>query len=166
MLQIREEVFYRQQMELVLRVTFPRGAMGATSGITISLTDRDSVMQVNPERIEWEYSDHPANDAQVRDTSVDLSVAQRYAAQAREEAAELNRIDELEKARSVLMATARRIREYAGRDPEMRRLVHELEALARRHRERFDEHSLKRERFESYSIREAKDLLGRKMRMP
>ena len=97
---------------------------------------------------------------------MDLSVAQRYAAQAREEAAELNRIDELEKARSVLLATARRIREYAGRDPEMRRLVHELEQLAHRHRERFDEHSLKRERFESYRVRESKDSSGRKMRTP
>ena len=161
-----DDLVSRQQMEVVLRVTFPRGAMGASSGINITLTDRDAVLQMASERIEWEYTDHPANDAQVRDQSVDLSVAQRYAAQAREEAAELNRIGELEKARGVLVATARRIREYAGRDPEMRRLVHELEQLAHRHRERFDEHSLKRERFESYSIRESKDLLGRKMRTP
>ncbi len=161
-----DDLVSRQQVDAVLRVTFPRGAMGASSGISVSLADRDGVLQVRPERIEWEYADHPANDAQVRDQSVDLAVAQRYAAQAREEAAELNRIGELEKARSVLLATARRIKEYAGHDPEMRRLVRELEQLAHRHRERFDQYSLKRERFESYNIREAKDLLGRKMRMP
>jgi len=93
-------------------------------------------------------------------------VAQRYAARAREEAAELNRAGELEKARSVLRATARRIREYAGHNPEMRRLVHELERTATRHRERFEAHELKDERFASYNIRESKSALGRKLRMP
>lgn len=161
-----DDLVSRQQVDVVLRVTFPRGAMGASSGISVSLTDRDGTLQVRAERIEWEYADHPANDAQVRDQSVDLAVAQRYAAQAREEAAELNRIGELEKARGVLRATARRIEEYAGHDPEMRRLVQDLEELTHRHRERFDQYSLKRERFESYRIHEAKDLLGRKMRMP
>ena len=161
-----DDLVSRQQMELVLRVTFPRGAMGASSGISISLTDRDGVMQVNPERIEWEYSDHPANDTQVRDTSVDLSVAQRYAAQAREEAAELNRIGELEKARSVLMATARRIREYARHDRQMLELVRELERHTERHHRRFEAYELKRERFESYNVHEAKSALGRKLRTP
>ena len=161
-----DDLVSRQQMELVLSVTFPRGAMGASSGINIGLTDRDGVLQVHPQRIEWEYADHDTNDAQARDEEVDLAVAQRYAARAREEAAELNRAGELEKARSVLRATARRIREYAGRNQQMLELVRELERTATRHHERFEGHELKHERFASYNIREAKSALGRKLRAP
>jgi len=161
-----DDLVSRQQMELVLSVTFPRGAMGASSGISIGLADRDGVLQIRPVRIEWEYTDHPANDAQVRDQSVDLVVAQRYAARAREEAAELNRAGELEKARGVLRATARRIREYAGHDPQMLGLVRDLERTAMRHNDRMEMSALKAERFAAYTVHEAKDRLGRKMRMP
>jgi Ca-activated chloride channel family protein len=159
-----DDLVSRQQMELVLRVTFPRGAVGATSGLSVQLTDRDGVLQVRPVWVDWEYADHDANDAQRRDEEVDLAVAQRYAARAREEAAELNRAGDLERARGVLLATARRIKEYAGHNPQMRELVRELERTAVRHRDRLERSALKGERFEAYNIREAKDLLGRKLR--
>lgn len=161
-----DDLVSNQHLELVLRATFPRGALGSSVGLTLGLTDRDGVLQVRPERVEWAYADHAANDAQERDSDVDVSVAQRYAARAREEAAELNRAGDLEKARGVLLATARRIREYAGHDPRLHDIVQELQQAAVRHRERFDAMSLKMERAGAYNVREAKDMLGRKMRRP
>jgi len=161
-----DDLVSNQQLELVLRVTFPRGAIGVSAGLTVGLSDRDGVLQVRPERMEWEFGDHAANDAQRRESDVDVSVAQRYAARAREEAAELNRAGDLERARGVLLATARRIREYAGHDQRLHDLVRELEQTAVRHRARFEAHELKGERAGAYNIREAKDLLGRKLRAP
>ena len=160
-----DDLVSRQQVELVLRVTFPRDVVGATCGLTARLTDRDGSLRVEPARVGWEYADHPKNDAQRRDAGVDLAVAGRYAARAREDAAELNRGGELEKARATLLATARRIREYAGPDPQMLQLVHELEQTADRHRARFAAHELKGERFAAYSRREAKDIMGRRVRV-
>lgn len=161
-----DDLVSNQELELVLRVTFPRGTLGASSGVTLGLTDRDGVLQVRPERVEWEYADHAANDTQRRETDVDVSVAQRYAARAREEAAELNRAGDLERARRVLQTTAQRIREYAGHNPLLLELVQELERTEVRHRDRFDAVSLKMERAGAYNVREAKDMLGRKMRRP
>ena len=161
-----DDLVSNQELELVLRVTFPRGTLGASSGITLGLSDRDGVLQVRPERVEWEYADHAANDTQRRETDVDVSVAQRYAARAREEAAELNRAGDLERARRVLQTTAQRIREYAGHNPQLLDLAQELERTAVRHRDRFDAVSLKMERAGAYNVREAKDMLGRKMRRP
>ena len=54
-----DDLVSRQQMELVLRVTFPRDAIGATSGMTACLTDRDGVCRCDPERIDWEYATTP-----------------------------------------------------------------------------------------------------------
>ena len=96
---------------------------------------------------------------------MDLAVAGRYAARAREDAAELNRAGELEKARGTLFATARRIRQYAGRHPQMLQVVDELEQTADRHRVSFAAHELKDERFAAYSRREGKDLMGRRVRV-
>ncbi len=99
--------------------------------------------------------------------TVDVAVAQRYAARAREEAAELNRAGDLERARRVLQTTARRIREYAGRNRQMLDLVRELERTAVRHRERFEAMSA-----EGWSASapttsgKRRDVLGRKMRAP
>ncbi len=159
-----DDLVSNQELELVLRVTFPRGTLGASSGVTLGLTDRDGVLQVRPERVEWEYADHPANDTQRRESDVDVSVAQRYAARARVEAAELNRAGDLERARRVLQTTAQRIREYAGHNPQLLDLVRELERTAVRHRARFEAHELKDERVGAYNVREAKSVLGRKLR--
>ncbi len=162
-----DDLVSRQQMELVLRVTFPRGAMGATSGITIALTDRDGVMQVSPERIEWEYSRPPR---QRRPGARPVGGPLRGPALRRPGPRGSRRAEPHRRTgEGAQCSPGHRPADPGVRRPtirEMRRLVHELEQLAHRHRERFDAHSLKRERFEAYSIREAKDLLGRKMRMP
>jgi Ca-activated chloride channel family protein len=125
-----------QVLDVVLRLTFPFGDVGRTSGAILSLTDRDGVLAATDPaaaedaRLTWTWADNPANDAQPRDVEVDRAVATQFAARARQEAVQHNRHGDFEGARRVLIATAKRIREYAGRDTRMRQLVAELSAEA------------------------------------
>jgi len=91
-----------------------------------SLADRDGVLTDAPRAVEWHYADGRTNDAQVRDREVDREVARLYAARVRKEAAMLNRQRDFAAADQVVAGVARRIRAYAGDDPELRRLVEEL----------------------------------------
>jgi len=161
-----DDLVSRQELELVLKVTFPTGAIGSMAQLSLRLTDRDNALAGAMERVRWEYADHEANDAQRRDHEVDLAVARRYAAQAREEAAERNRRGDLAGAQDILRRTASRIQAYAGGHPALVQVVQELRDLAEQHRHHFDAHSLKRERFMAYNVREAKSVLGSKLRRP
>ena len=86
-------------------------------GTAISVPDTDAI---------WTYADHPANDTQPRNVAVDRAVARLYAAQAIAEALELNRAGRFEEATARLKATARRIEQYAGSDPELRAILESL----------------------------------------
>ncbi len=120
-----------QVLDLVIRLTFPFGDVGRTSGAILRLSDRDGVLgagdgAAEDTRLTWTWADHAANDAQPRDVEVDRSVATQFAARARQEAVQRNRQVDFAGARHVLAATAKRIREYAGRDARMREIVAEL----------------------------------------
>jgi hypothetical protein len=123
-----------QVLDVVLRLTFPFGDAGRTTGAVIGLSDRDAVLggrdggPTVDDRITWTWDDHAANDVQPRDVEVDRGVAVQFAARARQEAVRLNREGDFAGARHVLGSTAKRIREYAGRDERMRELVAELSA--------------------------------------
>ena len=67
-----------------------------------------------------------ANDAQPRNVVVDRAVATLYAAQATAEALELNHAGLFKEATARLEATARRIEQYAGSDPELRAIIASL----------------------------------------
>jgi len=116
-----------QQLRLVLKVNFPFGHDGAPVTIQVGLKDRDGVLEANPRTIAWEYADGRANDAQVRDRTVDREVARLYAARARKEAAMLNKHRDYAAAQAALHGVARRIRGYAGDDPELDGLVRDLQ---------------------------------------
>lgn len=127
-----------QVLDVVLRVTFPFGDVDRTTGAILALGDRDGVFaaggsaEAADARLTWTWADHAANDVQDRDIEVDRSVATQFAARARQEAVRLNRQRDFDGARHVLEATARRIREYAGRDTRMREIIAELSAEAER----------------------------------
>jgi Ca-activated chloride channel homolog len=118
-----------QVVEVVLRLSFPFGLLGRETGAIVALTDRDGVFGPggagvsDPVRLTWTYADDRANDEQPRDRDVDRAVARLFAARARQEAVQRNRVGDYAGARHVLDATARRIREYAGSDPEMGSLI-------------------------------------------
>ena len=119
-----------QVVEVVLRLSFPYGELRQETGVILGLVDRDGVLApvgvAEPTRLSWTYADHRTNDDQARDPEVDRVVARIFAARARQEAVGLNRDGRFEDARRIVRGTGRRIREYAGRDPELLSLVDSL----------------------------------------
>jgi len=115
-----------ERVEVVLRLNFPYGELGRSTGAAFTLSDRDGVVR-GEAKLGWAYADNGANDHQERDRVVDRAVARIFAARARQEAVGLNRHGDYNGARHVVEATARRIRSYAGRDPELRAILGELE---------------------------------------
>ena len=112
-----------QEIDTVLRVELPRGAEGNSAGVMVSLHAGGEPVAGESQAIEWRYASHLENDLQSRNRAVDRAVAAQYAARARAEATERNRDGDYQQARHVLEATARRIRTYAGDDPELNALV-------------------------------------------
>lgn len=120
-----------QEVRALVRVRFARGQAGDRVGIRAALGVADRPSCIAEGILLWTYAGHPENDAQPRDASVDREVAVQYAARARVEAAEANRMGDFDRARRVLERTAARIGRYAGEDREMRTLVRELTAQVR-----------------------------------
>ena len=116
-----------ERVEVVLRLNFPYSEAGRTTGAMFVLSDRDGVMR-GEDKLSWAYADNAANDHQERDRAVDRAVARIFAAQARQEAVGRNRSGDYDGARQAVEATARRIRGYAGRDPELRAILADLES--------------------------------------
>ena len=100
----------------------------------------------------WEYADGKTNDAQARDVDVDRAVARVFAARARQEATALNRGGDYVRRAAALAGVAKRIRSYAGRDPEMRALVGELESRFAEVAAPMAEASRKQMFFASYNV--------------
>ena len=81
--------------------------------------------------------------AQPRDRDVDRPIARVFVARARQEAVRLNRAGDYLAARRALEATAKRIRAYAGHDPELRAIVNELMREVEQFQQPMPERSLK-----------------------
>ena len=117
----------RQDVEVVFRLKFPSGQSAGIARAIFSVTDtRGAIREPETDTI-WTYADHLANDVQSRNVVVDRAVAKLYAAQAIAEALELNRARRFKEAATRLRATARRIEQYAGADPELRAIIESLE---------------------------------------
>ncbi len=122
-----------QEVELAVAIRFPLGQDGDQVDALFTLKDRDGVIDSTEERLAWTYASHHRNQHQPRVVVVDRVVARFYAARARAEAVDRNRDGDLEGARKVLRDTAKRIRSYAGADPELLALAEELERDSRRY---------------------------------
>ncbi len=118
-----------ERVSVVLRLNFPYGEIGRSSIALVGLVDRDGILEGGA-KLAWDYADDRANDLQPRDRDVDRAVARVFAARARQEAVGRNRHGDYVGARQVVEATAKRIRKYAGRDPEMRAILAELDREA------------------------------------
>jgi Ca-activated chloride channel family protein len=118
-----------QVAQVVLRLNFPLGEMGRETGAILSLSAREDAVVDDGASVglSWEYGDSKTNDLQERDASVDRAVARVFAARARQEATALNRTGNFPAAQAALASVAKRIRGYAGRDPDMLLVVAELE---------------------------------------
>jgi Ca-activated chloride channel family protein len=156
-----------QAVDVVLRMTFPYGQLGRETGIIVRALDREGVFEaagVADARLTWTWADDRANDTQPRDADVDRAVARQYAARARQEAVADNRAGDFDRARRVLVGTARRIRGYAGRDPVMRAMIAELEAQADEFAAPVAPRALKEVHFMSANMARSRDVTGRAMR--
>lgn len=108
-----------QDVDVVVAIRFPRGEAGQPVEVEFATVDVDGLPCTPAAALVWTYASHGENDRQPRDRAVDRPVAALYAARARAEAVEHNRHGDYERARHVLTATARRIRDYAGNDREL-----------------------------------------------
>jgi hypothetical protein len=154
-----------ERVAVVLRLHFPYGEIGHSTGALFAVSDRDEVMTQGGTRLTWEYADDKANDARERDREVDRAVARIFAARARQEAVGRNRLGDFTGARDVIKATARRIHKYAGRDAELRTILTDLEAELDRFDKPMLEVSLKMAYAQSsYAVR-SRDALGKAMKV-
>jgi Ca-activated chloride channel family protein len=125
-----------QTMDVVLRVRFPYGELGRETAVHLRVTDRDGAFEAAgaaEARLTWTWADDRANDEQPRDEAVDRAVAAQFAARARQEAVRRNKAGDYEAAKDALRSTARRIRDYAGKDAVLRGLVGELQEEGERY---------------------------------
>jgi Ca-activated chloride channel family protein len=154
-----------ERVEVVLRLNFPYGEVGRTTGALFALSDRDGVMR-GETKLSWAYADNAANDHQERDRVVDRAVARIFAARARQEAVGRNRSGDYDGARQAVEATARRIRGYTGRDPELRAILADLEGQVQEFTAPMPEMSRKQMyASSSYALR-SREPDGRAMRGP
>ena len=153
-----------QRVEVPLRVSFGFGEVGDLLPGLVSLSDREGVLDGSSARLAWEYADDRANDAQPRERVVDRTVAAIFAARARQRAVELNRQGDYAAASGELKATARKIRDYAGHDPELGAIIDGL----LREAEMFGQVMVERERklryaASAYQMR-SRDVMGQARR--
>lgn len=120
----------QQRVQLVVRLNFPYGSVGSSIAVQVGIQDRDGIFAggaAQTAAVAFEYADDRQNDLQPRDRDVDRAVARTFAARVRIEALDLNRKGMYREAAARLEAVARRIRQYAGSDDELLRIVSELE---------------------------------------
>ncbi len=158
-----------QALDVVLRLTFPYGTIGRETGVIVAVNDHDGVFKgagADDARLTWAYAADAANDAQPRTTEVDRAVARQFAARARQEAQFRNRAGDYIHARWALDATAKRIHGYAGRDPELRALVDELEAEGFVYAQPMAQRELKRRHFASANLARSRTEQGAAIKRP
>ncbi len=155
-----------QTQSLVLRLGFPLGTVGEELGLIVGLHDRAGVLRGGPAKLAWTFADNAANDVQPRDRDVDRAVAQAYAARARIEAAELNKIGRYDEAASRLRHVADRIGVYAGRDDALRRVASELRDESERVARPMPALALKDMQFASRSYLRSRTAEGKASRGP
>ena len=156
-----------QVLDVVLRLTFPYGRMDQETGLILSIGDRDGAFTaagVRDARLAWTWADDRANDTQPRDVDVDRAVARQFAARARQEAVARNRRGDFTDARAILDATAKRIRRYAGHDPELREMVAELEAQGDAFAVPVSAPMLKQAYYQSANLARSRDASGRSLK--
>ena len=122
-----------QRVTIVVRLNFPYGSGGRALAVDVGLKDRDGLFAAagvsrSETSVAFEYADDRQNDLQPRDREVDRAVATTFAARVRVEALDLNRRGMYREASARLDSVARRIREYAGADGDLLRIVAELES--------------------------------------
>ncbi|MEO8229046.1 MAG: VWA domain-containing protein [Chloroflexota bacterium] len=155
-----------QRLQVVIRLNFPYGEIGDLTGALIAITDREGVLGSAGAKLAWEYADNRVNDGQDRDREVDRAVARIFAARARQEAVGYNRAGDYGGAREALSAVTRRIRDYAGRDTELREIVADLERESDRMAAPMPEMARKQAHYQASTSARMRSFDGKAMKRP
>lgn len=117
-----------EERPIVIRYAFPRYHQHDGCGVRARLvwTDDAGVHRGPWQELRFLYADHQACDAEERDPAAMHWVGLHHAWRAQRAAATLNRLGNYDAARQLVQAVARRIREYAGHDPELLAVIDEL----------------------------------------
>jgi Mg-chelatase subunit ChlD len=158
-----------QAVRVVLRVSFPVGMLGSEVGVLLSVADQDGVLEADGGfeslGVAWRFASDAESDAQPRDVVVDRAVAELFASRARQEAVQLNRKGDWIGARVALESVARKVKRYAGSDPELQAIVQRLsEVEAPMMAAPMQEATRKRAYFAASTIARRKDAAGRSVR--
>jgi Ca-activated chloride channel family protein len=123
-------LFGGQELNPILRVTFPAGEEGGAREVLVRLEDADRALGRPSASVTFTWAGHGDNDRQPRDRALDRRVAALYAARAERDALERNRARDFAGARAVLEDCIRQVRGYAGDDPEILRVLEDLRRKA------------------------------------
>jgi Ca-activated chloride channel homolog len=156
----------RQEVSIVLRVGFPVGPERTAASAVFGVSDAGQVLDAPDTEVVWTFADHGANAAQPRNVIVDRAVARLYAAKAQAEALELNRAGRFDEAQRVLAATARRIKHYAGGDPELLAIIEELEQKDVAYGRAMSPKAIKAEHYASMNVAQMRTSEGKARRRP
>lgn len=115
-----------QDVELVLRVSFPPVDTGVKTSAFFTVSDRDQVLKADGASIDWESADAATVDAEKPNEEVLKAVVRLNAAAARQEAVRLNRAGNYGAAVSQMQAAFLDVQAYATDDPAMQSLAAEL----------------------------------------
>lgn len=148
-----------QVIDLVVKLTFPDGAVGATLALVAALTQEGVPGAQASAR--FTFADHRDNDRQPRTPDVDRQVAQTYAAHARITALAKNRVGDFAGAERDLRKTAEKIHAYAGSDPAMLALARGLLDESRHYSTPMQELERKRAYATATSHLKGRDATGR-----
>ena len=153
-----------QELAVVLRVNFPYGVVGHEAAAEFTLRDRDGALIGDTGLLRWQYADDRVNDGQQRDRDVDRAVARMFTAKVRQEAVAFNRSGHYREAAEALQGVARRIRGYAGDDPELNRLAGELVGEEHAYAAPMPEAARKQAFYQSANLARTRDLQGKAVR--
>lgn len=154
----------RQDVALVLELTFRAGEEGKAIAVTFGVADAAAALAAADAVVTFTFADHAANTQQPRNVDVDRAVARLHAARAQAEAIELNRASRFDQAPVSLEATARRIEQYACGDPDLLAIVAELRQKVGSFAVAMSSSELKSEHFASTSMSRMRDPSGKARR--
>ena len=151
-----------QEVEIAVSLRFPAGEVGRTVSAFFTVGDGDGMFAAEGGcSVSWEYATDAIVDSQPRDCEVDRAVARLYAAQAEQEALQLNAIGEFTQAQRRLASVAERIRGYAGDDSELVALATGLDAQQLAYSEPMPAMDRKQRFAASHNMARSRDLQGR-----
>ena len=130
-----------QVLDLLVAIHFPPGAVDQDCTLAVAVSDQGQVLATD--RYTWTWVEDARRKAQPRQAAVEQRVAGLWAAEARREATQRNRRDDLEGARATLVQAAGKIRAYGKDSPDLINQAALLLGEVHAYQEKLDPRALK-----------------------